>query len=47
MVVPMSAGIACALSLSNKVMQKMKLNKYNQYKKQFEKDQQTNKSDKF
>ena len=39
-----SAGIACTLSLGNKVLHKIILNKYNKYKKQFERDQQTIKS---
>ena len=38
---PISAGIACALSLSNKVLHKFFINKYNKYKKQYERDQQT------
>ena len=36
-----SAGIACALSLGNKISHKMIWNKYFEYKKQYEKDQQT------
>ena len=36
-----SAGIACTLSLGNKVLHKLILSKYNKYKKQYEKDQQT------
>ena len=43
-ILPISAGIACTLSLSNKVLYKLILNKYNKYKKQFEKDQQPIKS---
>ena len=43
-VVPMFAGIACALSLGNKVIHKILQNIYNKYKKQIEEDQQTNKS---
>ena len=39
--VPISAGIACALSLRNKLMHKIILNKYNRCKKQYRKDQQT------
>ena len=43
-----SAGIACTLSLGNKVLHKLIINKYNKYKKQYERDQQTIKSfDKF
>ena len=43
-VLPVSAGVACALSLGNKVLHKIIINKYNKYKKQYEKDQLTNKS---
>ena len=43
-VLPKSADIACTLSLGNKVLHKSMLNKYNKYKKQFERDQQTIKS---
>ena len=43
-VLPISAGIACTLSLGNKVLHKLIINKYNKYKKQFERDQQTIKS---
>ena len=43
-IVPMSAGIACALSLANKVLHKLIINKYNKYKKQYERDQNTIKS---
>ena len=32
-ILPISAGIACALSLSNKILHKLILNKYNKYKK--------------
>ena len=38
---PISAGNACTLSLSNKVLLQIIINKYNKYKKQYEKDQQT------
>ena len=38
---PISAGIVCTLSLSNKVLHKLILNKYNKYKKQYKRDQQT------
>ena len=41
---PISAGIACTLSLGNKVLHKLIINKYNKYKKLYEKDQQTIKS---
>ena len=40
-VLPISAGIACALSLGNKALQKLIRNKYNNYSKRYEKDQQT------
>ena len=43
-ILPISAGIACALSLGNKVLHKLIINKYNNYKKQYKRDQQTIKS---
>ena len=43
-ILPISAGIACTLSLVNKVLHKLIINKYNKYKKQCERDQQTIKS---
>ena len=43
-ILPISAGIACTLSLGNKVLHKLIINKYNKYKKQYERDQNTNKS---
>ena len=43
-VLPISAGIACGLSLSNKILHKLIINKYNKYKKLYERDQQTIKS---
>ena len=43
-VLPITAGIACTLSLGNKILHKLILNKYNKYKKQYEKDQNTIKS---
>ena len=43
-ILPISAGIACTLSLGNKVFHKLITNKYNKYKKQYETDQQTMKS---
>ena len=43
-VLPISAGIACTLSLGNKVLHKLIVNKYKKYKKQYERDQQTIKS---
>ena len=41
---PISAGIACVLSLANKILHKLIINKYNKYKKLFERDQLTFKS---
>ena len=43
-ILTISAGIACALSLGNKVLHKLIINKYNKYKKQYERDQNTIKS---
>ena len=43
-ILPISAGIACGLSLGNKILHKLIINKYNKYKKQYERDQQTIKS---
>ena len=43
-VLPISAGVACALSLGNKILQKIIINKYNKYKKLYERDQNTIKS---
>ena len=43
-VLPISAGIACTLSLANKILHKLIINKYNKYKKQYERDQNTIKS---
>ena len=43
-ILPISAGIACTLSLGNKLLHKIVINKYNKYKKQYERDQQTIKS---
>ena len=40
-VVPISAAIACALSLGNKVLHNIILNEKKKYKKQLGKDQQT------
>ena len=40
-ILPISAGIACGLSLGNKVLNKLIINKYNKYKKLYERDQQT------
>ena len=41
---PKSAGFACCLSLGNKLLYKMILNKNNKYKKQSQKEQQSRKS---
>ena len=43
-ILPISAGIACGLSLSNKVLHKLIINKYSKYKKLYERDQNTIKS---
>ena len=43
-VLPISAGIACTLSLGNKILHKLIINKYNKYKKQYERNQNTIKS---
>ena len=43
-ILPISAGIACTLSLGNKVLHKLIINKYNKYKKQYERDHITIKS---
>ena len=40
-ILPISAGIACTRSLSNKVLHKIVINKYNKYKKLYERGQQT------
>ena len=43
-ILPISAGVACALSFGNKILHKIIINKYNKYKKQYERDQNTIKS---
>ena len=43
-ILQISAGIACTLSLGNKVLHKLIINKHNKYKKQYERDQLTIKS---
>ena len=43
-ILPISAGIACTLSLGNKLLHEIIINKYNKYKKLYERDQQTIKS---
>ena len=40
-ILPISAGIACALSLGNKILHKIIINKYNKYKKLYERDMNT------
>ena len=40
-VLPISAGTVCNLSLGNKVLYEIIMSKYKKYKKQHEKDQQT------
>ena len=43
-ILPISAGIACTLSIGDKVLHKLIINKYNKYRKQYERDQETIKS---
>ena len=43
-ILPISVGIACTLSLGNKVLHKLIINKYNKYKKQYARCHQTIKS---
>ena len=43
-VIPISTASACALSIGKNVIYEIIVNKYNKYKKQYEKDQQTIKS---
>ena len=43
-VIPKSTASACALSIGNKVIYEIIINKYNKYKEQYEKDQETIKS---
>ena len=40
-ILPISAGIACTLSLGNKILHKLIINKYNKYIKQYERDQRS------
>ena len=40
-ILPLSAGIACTLSLGIKILHKLIINNYNKNKKQYERDQQT------
>ena len=43
-ILPISAGIACTLPLGNEVLHKLIINRYNKYKKLYERDQNTIKS---
>ena len=43
-VLPISVGIACGISLGNKILHKLIINKYNKYKKEYERDHNTIKS---
>ena len=43
-ILPISAWIACDLSLANKILHKLIVNRYNKYKKLYERDQNTIKS---
>ena len=39
--IPISTATACGLSIGNKVIYEIIINKYNKYKKHYERDQQT------
>ena len=41
MALPISTATACRLSIGNKVLNEIIINKYNKHKKQYERDQQT------
>ena len=43
-VIPISTGLACGLTISNKVIYEIVMQKYNKYNKHYQKDQQTIKS---
>ena len=43
-ILPISAGIACGIPLGNKILHKLIINKYNKFKKLYERDQNTIKS---
>ena len=43
-ILPISAGIACTLSLGKKILHKLIINKYNKYNQRYERDQNTIKS---
>ena len=38
---PISAGVACGVSLRNKILHNLIINKYSKYKKLYERDQNT------
>ena len=40
-VIPISSSIACGLTITNKILYEIVMQKYNKYKKLYEKDQQT------
>ena len=42
--IPTSSGIACGLTISNKLLYELVMKKYNKYKKQYQKDELTIKS---
>ena len=42
--IPKSTATACGFSIGNRVLYEVIINKYSKYKKQHERDQQTNKS---
>ena len=42
--IPISSGIVCGLTISNKLIYEIVKPKYNKYKKHYERDQQTDKS---
>ena len=43
-ILPISVGVACTFLIGNKILHKLIINKYNKFKKQYERDQQTIKS---
>ena len=42
--IPISTATACGLTIGNKVIYEVIMNKYNKYKRQYKKEQQTIKS---
>ena len=40
-VIPISSSTACGLTISNKIIYEIVMKKHNEYKKQYEKDEQT------